>query len=460
MSSTSLTLLELNKLIKSTIEQKFDSTLWLVAEINNITEHRSGHCYIELVQKSSEKDLIISQAKATIWSVQYRLISAYFESVTNSKLVKGIKVLIKVSVDYHELYGLSLNIRDIDPNYTLGDLERRKKEITNKLINDGVFELNKTLAIPLNIQNIAVISSSNAAGFEDFINHLSSNRYGYRYNIILFEADMQGANTEDSIIQALNNIYDSYTKFDIVSIIRGGGAKSDLSFFDNYNIAYYITQFPLPIFSGIGHDRDDTITDMVSHSKFKTPTAVANYIIEHSLNFEKNISEIYSSIINSTYELININESYLTKLGLEIYKTKDIIIRNIEKYNNIHNRLNNISLNIIKKHVYVLEKFQNSLLNIPSNLLESKSIILDNLHSSLKLFKKSSIDKEQNKIFLFEQILRLLNPLNILKRGYSISKINGKIIKTGDEINCGSLLETITYNNKITSKVIKKERKY
>ena len=236
MPENSLTLIELNQKIKSSIEHTFDSTIWLVAEINSINKHRSGHCYLEFIQKASDYDQIIAKARATIWATQYRMIESYFYSVTGSNLQEGIKVMVRVSVDFHELYGMSLNVRDIEPSFTLGDLEKRKKEIIDKLESEGVIDMNKELELPLAIQRIAVISSSGAAGYEDFVHQLDKNKYGYGFSTTLFEADMQGKRTEETIVQALSDIFDSEKDFDVVTILRGGGSKSDLSFFDNYNI--------------------------------------------------------------------------------------------------------------------------------------------------------------------------------------------------------------------------------
>ncbi|MDR2009066.1 MAG: exodeoxyribonuclease VII large subunit [Bacteroidales bacterium] len=455
---SSLTLLELNRLIKTTVEAKFDAPLWLVAEINSINEHRSGHCYIELVQKANDKDLIIAQARAVIWSNQYRFISSYFQSVTNTKLTKGIKILVKVSVDFHELYGLSLNIRDIDPSYTLGDLEKRKKEIIEKLVSEGVIDMNKSLSLPLVIRNIAIISSSNAAGLEDFVNHLSFNKYGYNFDITLFETDMQGANTESSVINSLNNIFEQHSKFDIVAIIRGGGAKGDLSYFDNYNIAFYITQFPLPVFSGIGHERDDSVTDMVAHTRLKTPTAVADYIIEHTLRFENYISDIYNNIIDKTKDYLKINELYLTNLGFNVYKTKDIITENIEKCNRYYYKFKHAVESKLKSHENKLQIMKGSIARLPAVSFRKYDTSLEIIYEKIQYRTKHYLRSTNDKINIIEQNIKLVDPVNVLKRGYSVSKVNGKVLKNGKELRNGDIMETIVSKDKIVSRIIKEER--
>lgn len=459
MSRQSLTLLELNEKIKSLLNTSFDSPVWIVAEINNINHHRSGHCYLELVQKSEFSDKIIAQMRATIWATQYRFISAYFQSVTERKLEKGMSVLIRVSVDFHEIYSISLNVREIEPSFTLGDLEKRKKEIIDKLIQDGVFDMNKLLHFPEVIQKIAIISSSSAAGYEDFVNQIENNKYNYKFKLSLFEANMQGAGTEESVLEALNEIHENIENFDVVAIIRGGGAKSDLSYFDNYNIAYHVCQFPIPVIAGIGHERDESVTDMVAHTKLKTPTAVANFLIEYNNVFETDVLEIYNSILAKTQDLMRYQEMYLAGISLKIYKVKDVLNKNMENCNKSFYKLKNNYLQIIQKNENRLDNdlenlklFTNRQFHIANNHLESS---LENLKKNTKLL----VSKNELKLQSLETNIRLANPENVLKRGFSITKINGKIITENTTIKLNDELETITYSNKITSNVTKNEVK-
>ncbi len=456
MPVPTLTLLELNKTIRLTLEEKFDAPVWIIAEINNINIHRSGHCYLELIQKAKDSDKIVAQARATIWATQFRVISAYFQSVTNKTLEKGINVLVKVSVDFHEQYGISLNIRDIDPNYTLGDLERRKKEIIEKLITEGVFDMNKNLMLPSVIQRIAVISSAGAAGFEDFSNQLATNKYGYSFEISLFEADMQGANTENSVVKALNDIFDRQPEFDVVTIIRGGGSKSDLSYFDNYNIAFHITQFPLPVLAGIGHERDESVTDMVAHTKLKTPTAVANFILDYNLLFESELNDTFEDIVSSVKDIIKTNEMYLAGMSLSIYKSKEILAKSTERCNRYFYRLKNITKNTLKDQNIKLENSKSRLERIPANLLIAQNQDLDRTILSLSRLKNHYFSKQEAKLNSFEQSIRLTDPVNVLKRGFSITKVGGKAVSAKTKIQIGDELETLIYENKIISKVIKK----
>ncbi len=453
MPDNSLTLIELNQKIKSSLEQTFDSTVWLVAEINSINKHRSGHCYLEFVQKSTDYDQIIAKARATIWATQYRMIESYFFTVTGSNLQEGIKVMVRVSVDFHELYGLSLNVRDIEPSFTLGDLEKRKKEIIEQLEDDGVMEMNKELDLPLAIQKVAVISSSAAAGYEDFVHQLSKNKYGYGFQTSLFEADMQGKNTEETIVQALTNIFDSEKTFDVVAILRGGGSKSDLSFFDNYNIAYHITQIPIPVITGIGHDRDESITDMVAHTKVKTPTAAANFIIEHNLLFEAEIIELGDDIVFQVKDYINTNESYLTNLSLGIHRTKKLINEKEENCNRLFYRISNSARQRVNQAEYKISSNKNRIQNIPQVLLKQRIIDLDTYQTRIRSSLSYSLKKADRELEMFEQNIRLVDPKKVLKRGFSITKHNGKVLSKSSKIKEGDEIETILDSKTIRSTI-------
>lgn len=453
MYDTSLTLYELNKAIKSVINHNFDTQLWIVAEIHNLNLHKSGHCYLELVQKSKSDDSIIAQARATIWASQFKYISSFFRSATNSELSKGMNVMLKVIVDFHEVYGFSLNVRDIDPSYTLGDLERRKKEIIDKLIVLGVYDNNKKLTLPYVIKNIAVISSRGAAGFEDFMTQLENNIYKYRWNIVLFDSDMQGPNTEKSLISSLDLIFEKQHLFDVVCIIRGGGSKADLSFFDNFNIAYKITQFPLPVITGIGHERDESVIDMVAHTKLKTPTAVAEYLINYNYNFEKNIDEIHKYIILKSNEIIKSQMLFITSIVFSLNKTKELIQKQKDSLNEKYYILKNQVKNLLKNEKIKIDDASKIIKIKPSNLI-SKTI--NNREADFQQLKKlyyRNLLQIQNNLFNIEKRLKLSDPKNLLMRGFSITKINGKTIKPFMQINKGDIIETILVSRKLYSSI-------
>ena len=272
MFMSSLTLYELNARIKKTVKSGFPEPIWITAEIAEMQMNRSGHCYLQLADKREGSDEVLATARATIWAFTFRTLRPYFETTTGRAFAKGIKVLLSVEVVFHELYGFSLNVKDIDPTYTIGDLERRKQEILKRLEQEGVIDMNRRLEFPLLPKNIAVISSPTAAGWGDFRNHLQSNAAGFHFHVKLFPAIMQGEKTAESVIAALERIYACGDLFDVVVLIRGGGSQIDLGSFDNYELAFNLAQFPLPVISGIGHETDFTIADFVSDLRAPTPT--------------------------------------------------------------------------------------------------------------------------------------------------------------------------------------------
>lgn len=274
-----LTLLELNALVRRHIERALPDTYWIQAELSDVRSHANGHCYLEFVQKEARGNSLVAKARGTIWANVFRLLRPYFEESTGQLFASGIKVLVEVSVCFHELYGYSLTVHNIDPTYTLGDMARRRREILQQLASEGVLNLNKELSMPLLPQRIAVISSSTAAGYGDFCDQLHHNQHGFYFHAELFPAIMQGERVEESILAALDAIAARAEEFDVVVIIRGGGATSDLSGFDTYLLAAACAQFPLPIITGIGHERDETVLDSVAHARVKTPTAAAELLI-------------------------------------------------------------------------------------------------------------------------------------------------------------------------------------
>ncbi len=449
------TLSELQHEIKESISEQFPFAVWIVAEINTLTRHKSGHCYMELVQKSKTSNSIIAQARATVWANKFSFISAYFESETDSELAAGMNVMLQVTITYHEVYGLSLNVIGINPTYTIGDMERAKKEIIARLINEGVFDMNKTQSFPAVVQNIAVISSSTAAGYGDFVNHLETNTYGYHINITLFEAAMQGEQTEISVLDALNRIGEEYENYDAVAIIRGGGSKNDLSWFDNYNIAYMVTQFPLPVISGIGHERDESIVDMVAHTRMKTPTAVANFIIDYNAQFEEQVDSTSSEIFGIAKEFLMSSEMYLNNMTMSIMKVRTRLSKDTERCDRIMSEIRT-GLNVrMKEEEMKLNMIGNKLETSPKRLISEQESHLNGIKELISRTTKHRIEKANEKLSFLEHRLTLNDPRTILKRGYSITRINGKVVTNDLETNEGDIMETLLYDGKVTS-VVKK----
>ena len=476
MMNERLKLSELNSLVKKAVSDAFTAPVWVIGEISELKTNRSGHCYLNLIEKEENGDAIIAQARATIWSYTFRMLQPYFESTTGQQLTEGLKVLVSVSVEFHELYGYSLNIRDIDPTYTLGDMARRRREIISRLQSEGVAEMNKELSLPLVPQKIAIISSSTAAGYLDFINQLTSNPAGYHFDLKLFPAIMQGNQAESSIISALDQIYLYEDFFDAVVIIRGGGSQADLSCFDNYNLAYYITQFPLPVITGIGHEKDDSIVDMVAHTRLKTPTAVAEFLISGVAQFDLHLDELKNQFIGIITELIAdskneidqiirviapISREKLSKVNNRLSQTVwkldnsvKIFIQNQEnllerKEENLRHGFNNFTQQKIRS----LEKTTRSFSGLLRQFTIANNEQLTRRMQRSENLVRSILTDSRHFIELCHQKAMLTDPNKILERGYSITTYNGRALKDADLINPLAIIETKLYNGHITSEV-------
>lgn len=406
MNRPALTLFELNSIIKAAINDTLPDTYWIIAEIAEAKVNQKGHCYLELVEK--EEDKTIAQVKAAIWAYEYRKLSQKFQKAANEPLRQGMKILFLAAVTFHEVYGLSLNIKDIDPAYTMGEMALKKKEVIERLKKEGLLDLNKQLPLPLVPQKIAVISSPTAAGYGDFIKQLDNNGYGYSFTHILFPAMMQGAETEKSIISALNRVKKYKYLFDAVIIIRGGGSAVDLNCFDSYPIAAQIARFPLPVITGIGHEKDDTVADMTAHTKMKTPTAVAEFLISGLSSFEERILTIQNRLVSYT-------EGFLKDKRFKLNA-------NIQRLTFIPGKMT--------------ASAQNRLL-----------IFQKDLAGHLRqLFQTHGSRLEGS-----EQAVRLLDPSNLLRRGYSLTRFKGKIIKDAALLKNGALITTNLYKGTVTS---------
>ncbi len=473
-----LSLSQLNALIKDALLDAFPTTVWVVAEISEMKENRSGHCYLELIEKEGPE--IVSRMRATIWSYTYRMLKPYFETTTQQLFTQGLKILVQVTVEFHSSFGLSLNIKDIDPTYTVGDLALQRKEIIERLQNEGVFDMNKELELPLVPQKIAVISSKTAAGYQDFMNQLENNEYGFRFYTHLFEAYMQGTEAVPTIIRALERIFQYDDFFDAVVIIRGGGATADLSCFDNYELALNITQFPLPVITGIGHEKDDTIIDLVAHTRMKTPTAVAEFLVNGMERFYEKLLRLENDVISNVRETLAVQNDKLERLVENLQHSVSGFIhdKNIQLIRKGNEFQQNISQFSFRKKVE-LNNFKHDVRSAVSmwtvkkeNRLNQKRRILKRVAGEVLLKESSKLNyfrnfavietgnylkKEQERIHLNENAVRLLNPENVLKRGYSLTFKNGKIVKSVQELKPGETIETHFADGKAESKIIQKE---
>ncbi len=453
----SLTLLELNQKIKEGIQTYLPNNYWVVAEISELKINRRGHCYLDLTEKDELEDKIIAKARGIIWASTFRMLQPYFQGETGKDLKEGLKILVMVSVEYHELYGLSLQIFDIDPTYTLGDLARKKMETIKRLEHEGIFNMNKELPFPLVPQKIAVISSATAAGYKDFMEHLNQNPYGYVFYTKLFPSFMQGEHAELSIIQAMEKIYQYEDVFDAVAIIRGGGAQSDLSCFDLYHLAANVAQFPLPVITGIGHEKDESVVDLVANTKQKTPTAVADFLVTQTYNFEQQLFEYRDSFIDQVNSFINFENQKIVNLSHRVVpSSKNIIEKSKNQIRLIKNELRS-------HHKYYLERKKNNiqaknqrLKNISTAKFKQIKFYLNLYKQNLRKYVQVYLDQESKKIRNYNKAKDYLDPQNILKRGFSITKAEDKIIKDAKDVKEGQRLVTYLNKGKLESKITKK----
>jgi exodeoxyribonuclease VII large subunit len=391
---------------------------------------------MELIEKDEKNATPIAKASAKCWASKWMVIRPYFERTTGQRLHAGMKVLLKVYPQFHEAYGFSWIVTDIDPTYTLGDMARKRQEIIRQLKEEGVFDLQKGLELPLFCQHIAVISSETAAGYGDFCNQLANNPYGFLFRTQLFPATMQGEGVEQSIIAALERIYslECRTKFDCVVIIRGGGATSDMSGFDTLALAENVANFPLPIITGIGHDRDESILDMVSHTRVKTPTAAATFLIDH-------LKAVLDTLNEAQDRLIHYCSSKLYTLNAQLSALSDSIPR--------------LYPAIKARHEARLDRFQQRILSsIQQRAVTSKAEIR-NLEQGLLTSLQRRLTSEHHRMELFEEKVRSLDPTLLLKRGYSITLKDGKAVRDPNTLHPGDEIETRLEKGTIVS-IVKK----
>lgn len=453
-SSNHLSLFEVSLKIQDSLERSFPTRVWIVAEISELKENRSGHCYIELIEKDDESDQIKAKARAIIWSWSYRMIKPFFETSTNRSLSAGIKVLVLCDIKYHPLYGLSLSIQDIDPTYTIGDVEQQRKIIISRLISDGIFDMNREIGFPLLPKRVAVISSPTAAGYQDFSHQIENNADRYQIIFKLFPAIMQGEKAEDSIIEALNLIHNSIETWDVVAIIRGGGSQVDLGCFDSYLLASNVAQFPLPVITGIGHEKDVTITDMVAYNRLKTPTAVAEFLLDQFSNAENWIIEAMDNFSEAALEAIRTRKDNINRLQNKIVPLAIRLTNNqtIKLQRELMISKDKAS-RYLSKRSYELDERLNVMGIRLSSIIDKNKVHLSLLSKSYRLRTKKNLLNANDRITQLEKNIESLNPVTILKRGYSITLMDGKTIKSSNELQIGNKIETLFAKGSIESVV-------
>ena len=403
--SRHITLSELQRRVKAALEGQFALPLWVSAEISDLKVNYSGHCYLELVEKGGENGVPTAQARAVIWRSQYPRMTAYFEAETGQRLAPGLKILAKVLVTYHELYGFSLQITEIDPSFTLGDLERQRQQTIAQLQQDGVWEMNREVAMPVVVQRVAIVSSANAAGYQDFCKELAKSPY--RFETHLFDAFMQGEAAEQSIIDALCRVADRLEEFDAVVIIRGGGSRSDLNCFNAYRLCSYVAQFPLPVITGIGHDKDTSVADMVAHTALKTPTAVAGWLVERMSGIE----------------------GWLDNAALELH---DGVLR------------------LTRAQQLRLEEMAGDLRHLPVGLIRQRRLELEGRSEAFRQAVGAFIRQEQQRIVTSAELIESRSPKRILRMGFAVVRGQGRAVRSIAEVTAGQRMEVEVADGRFT----------
>lgn len=430
-----LTLYELNSMVRDVVELGMPGSYWVEAELSEVRE-RSGHCYMELVQKDLTGNSTVARASARCWRSTWASVRPGFEQVTGEHFRAGLKVLLQVHAQFHENFGFSWIVTDIDPTYTLGDMARRRQEIIRILKEEGVFDLNKELCLSLFASRIAVVSSESAAGYGDFCNQLDTNAYGFAFSVRLFPAVMQGERTEGSIISALDAINSEADDFDCVVIIRGGGAVSDLSAFDSLALAENVANFPLPVITGIGHERDESVLDMVANKRVKTPTAAAALLIE-------NLKHTYDRIVQAQ-----------ERISVSVSRRMDYERVRLER---VSGRIPVLFSLVKTRQQARIDSLFARVGAAAGRIVAEERLRLDRLSVALAPAVRQRLSAENHRLELLGQRISAVDPAILLRRGYSITLHNGRAVYSPGQLSDGDVIETRLAEGNVRSVVRNKD---
>lgn len=445
------TLLEVSKSVQKTISERYKSAYWIKAEMNKLNHYsHSGHCYPELIEKKDGK--IIAQIRSNLWRDDFKNINNNFLRTLKEPLKDGIKILFLAKINFDPLYGISLQILDIDPSYTLGDLEKEKQLTIEKLHSENIFTLNKTRSLPLLPQRIAIISVETSKGYLDFKNVLDQNPWGYKFFHYLFPSILQGEKAVIGIVQQLKRIEKVAHHFDVVAIIRGGGGDVGLSCYNNYQMSKAVASFPIPVITGIGHATNETVCEMVSFQNAITPTKIAEFLIQKFHNFSVPVQKARDLIIAKSKQILD-EEHRNLQVEMKLFRsvTETIILQNRNQLENSKKSISQNSQFIIRNNQSTIEHYKEQIVKSSQAVLKQNTIFLQ--HSKDNLYIQSKLQTKQESLQLdnFEKNLKNLDPINILKRGFSITRYNGRAVKDISEVEDGNLLQTEIYKGKITS---------
>ena len=432
-----LSISQLTEQIRLTLENELEPVYWVVGELADFRQAPQGHVYFELVEKTGNQ--VQAKIRSNLWQFTYRSVAAKFESVTGTSLKNGMKVLALVAVNYHPVYGLSVNVKDIDASFSLGERARVRQESIDRLTREGLLRLNARFELPPVLQKIAVVSSATAAGYGDFVTQIDQNRYGYKIYHKLFNALMQGNEAVVSQLSALERVKTAHKElgFDAVILIRGGGAQLDLDCFDDYRLAAAIANFPLPVFTGIGHERDETVADLVAHSRLKTPTAVAEFLLSAFREFEENLGTVMQRLDRSMRQKLKEHENKIQQCELRVKSvTETRLSLENEKLQNISNRI----------------------LLASKNRVRTQGNNLDAMERSLRKSFTDFLQKQGDKLQHQELLLRQLDPNAILRRGYTRTEVAGRPLHLA-QIKVGDRIETFSQDQKISSTITQIDQK-
>lgn len=430
-ASSAITLREFNNRIKRLLNNPAVCNCWIRADLSDVNV-RGGHCYLELLEKDERTGATVAKMRGIIWANRFAYLRQKFLQVTGQELRSGMKVMLEVSVNYHEQYGISLIITDIDPSYTLGDMERLRREILARLKAEGIIDMNKQLPFPTVPQRIAIVSAAGAAGYGDFMNQLHNNAYGLQFYTCLFPAVMQGKETVASVTAALDRINLHLELFDCVVIIRGGGSTSDLNSFDDYSLASNVAQFPLPVVVGIGHERDVTILDYVACRRVKTPTAAAELLIGCGVEALAHIDELRDTIVNTARE-------YITEAKRQIQYLSGTIPL--------------IAGNIVERNSARLQHIMQIVPLTAQNRIAQGNERLNFLIKSMSQASAQAIVREKMRLTALYDKVQILSPQNTLRRGYSLTTLNGHAVTDASQLAPGDNITTHFANGKVVSTV-------
>lgn len=451
--NAAVSLYELTCRIRNAISTQLPGSYWVRAEISEGRQNANGHFYCRFIEKNAAGTDIASAA-GIIWAGTYVTLRARFERETGQRFGAGIKVLVRVRINFHERYGLSLLVEDIDPSYTLGDMVRRRKEIIDKLTAEGVVNLNKQLVLPRLLLRIAVITSETAAGFGDFCNHLAHGGHMFNIKIKLFPAIMQGDKVEQSVINALNAVLAESKDWDAVVIIRGGGAVSDLNGFDTYLLAANVAQFPLPVITGIGHDRDETVLDLVANVRCKTPTAVADFLIER-LSKELELLENCAATLkvcaqNKLNAQLQRMDSFVALIPLVFSR---VIDKEKARYRILSERLPNAIQNVCRGERSRCERLVMRMeMNTKSMIANMQNRLL-HVSERLQFVVPAVLSRQKQRLESCERGIRLAQPERVLKLGFSLTLKDGKAVTDASQLSSGDRIVTLLSNGEVTSRV-------